>query len=138
MSDATSNLIVENGDAEMWCDRCGAEIPIGCDILTDKEVRVGLGCWKPQDGWQSAGSKLYHFFASERIALLESRDETTTGRLMTALEEAIIHQFDIVVSEDNEWFMEVLERIVQRVVNDTLFLSITEGASSERTDSGTE
>ena len=28
MTDATSNLIVENGDAEMWCDRCGAEIPI--------------------------------------------------------------------------------------------------------------
>ena len=131
-------MILQSGDAEMWCDRCGAEIPIGCDILTDKEVRVGLGCWEPQDGWQSAGSKLYHFFTSERIALLESRDETTTGRLMTALEDAILHQFDIIVSEDNEWFMEVLERIVQRVVNDTLFLSITEGASSERTDSGTE
>ena len=57
---------------------------------------------------------------------------------MTALEDAILHQFDIIVSEDNEWFMEVLERIVQRVVNETLFLSITEGASSERTDSGTE
>ena len=131
-------MILQSGDAEMWCDRCGAEIPIGCDILTDKEVRVGLGCWEPQDGWQSAGSKLYHFFTSERIALLESRDETTTGRLMTALEDAILHQFDIIVSDDNEWFMEVLERIVQRVVNDTLFLSITEGASSERTDSGTE
>ena len=70
-------MILQSGDAEMWCDRCGAEIPIGCDILTDKEVRVGLGCWEPQDGWQSAGSKLYHFFTSERIALLESRDETT-------------------------------------------------------------
>ena len=127
-------MILQSGDAEMWCDRCGAEIPIGCDILTDKEVRVGLGCWEPQDGWQSAGSKLYYFFTSERIALIERQDQTTTGRLMTALEDAIIHQFDIVVSEENEWFMEVLERIVQKVVNDTLFLSITEGASSEQND----
>ncbi len=118
MSDATSNLIVENGDAEMWCDRCGAEIPIGCDILTDKEVRVGLGCWKPQDGWQSAGSKLYHFFASERIALLESRDETTTGRLMTALEEAIIHHVDRLIDDDNEWFTELLDRRIDKRLND--------------------
>lgn len=65
-------------------------------------------------------------------------DNTTTGRLMTALEDAIIHQFDIVVSEDNEWFMEVLEKLVQKVVNETLFLQITEGATSEATDSATE
>ena len=138
MTDATSNLIVENGDAEMWCDRCGAEIPIGCDILTDKEVRVGLGCWEPQDGWQSAGSKLYHFFTTQHMSLDTKPDQTTTGRLMTALEEAIIHQFDIVISEDNEWFMEVMEKMVQKVVNETLFLQITEGATSEPTDSGTE
>lgn len=65
-------------------------------------------------------------------------DNTTTDRLMTALEEVIIHQFDIVISEENEWFMEVLEKLVQKVVNETLFLQITEGATSEPTDSGTE
>ena len=138
MTDATSNLIVENGDAEMWCDRCGAEIPIGCDILTDKEVRVCLGCWEVSDGWQSAGSKLYHFFTTQNMSLDTKPAQTTTGRLMTALEEAIIHQFDIVISEDNEWFMEVMEKMVQKVVNETLFLQITEGATSEPTDSGTE
>ena len=36
-------MMIEDGDAQMWCDRCGAEIPIGCDILTYKEVRVAHG-----------------------------------------------------------------------------------------------
>ena len=103
-------MMIEDGDAQMWCDRCGAEIPIGCDILTYKEVRVGLGCWDVSEGWQSAGSKLYHFFTTQHMSLDMKRDNTTTGRLMTALEEAICHQFDIVISEHNDWFNELLDR----------------------------
>ena len=37
-------------------------------------------------------------------------DKTITGRLMKAMEDAIIYHVDRLIDDDNEWFTELLDR----------------------------
>jgi len=37
-------------------------------------------------------------------------DNTITGRLMKAIEDAIIYHVDRLIDDDNEWFTELLDR----------------------------
>jgi hypothetical protein len=37
-------------------------------------------------------------------------DNTITGRLMKAIEDAIIYHVDRLIDDDNEWFNELLDR----------------------------
>ena len=116
------------GDLACWCQRCGLSIPMGCDIVTMKDERVCLSCWTHHDGWYSAGSKIFQLVAPRlRSAPIEEPDSveipqepdywgmesTVTGRLMQALEDCVKHQFDIVISEENEWFMELIDQRIE-------------------------
>ena len=38
------------------------------------------------------------------------KDNTITGRLMKAIEDAIIYHVDRLIDDDNEWFNELLDR----------------------------
>ena len=37
-------------------------------------------------------------------------DKTITGRLMKAMEDAIVHHVDRLIDEDNDWFNDLLDR----------------------------
>ena len=45
-------------------------------------------------------------------------DNTITGRLMKAIEDAIIYHVDRLIDDDNEWFTELLDRRIDQRLND--------------------
>tara|TARA_B100000405_G_scaffold54372_1_gene36535 strand:+ start:3003 stop:3182 length:180 start_codon:yes stop_codon:yes gene_type:complete len=42
---------------------------------------------------------------------------TITGRMMKCIEELVQYQVDLLISEENEWFMELLDQRIEERLN---------------------